>query len=103
MGEPGYGSSSAGAPDPELRARAMKNLRRKRAFKTSLVVYAVVNAFLIATWLVIGLSSGAWFPWFVFPLFGWGIGVAIQGWHAYGGSEIGEDQIRQEMDRLDRP
>ena len=103
MSEPAYGSPSAGVPDPDLRARAMRNLHRKRAFRTHLVVYGVVNASLIATWLVIGLTSGAWFPWFVFPLFGWGIGVAIQAWHVYGGGEIGEEQIRQEMNRLNRP
>lgn len=37
-------------------------------------LYAGVNAGLVGVWWI----SGAGFPWIVFPLFGWGIGIASQ-------------------------
>ena len=37
-------------------------------------LYAGVNAGLLGVWWI----SGAGYPWFVFPLFGWGIGIASQ-------------------------
>jgi hypothetical protein len=42
------------------------------AFRVHLGVYLAVQALLVVTW---ALTSAA-FPWFVFPLLGWGIGLA---------------------------
>ncbi len=84
-----------------LRAQAMRNLRRKAEFRTHLVVYALVNLLLVVIWFVTSLGAGAgWFPWFVFPMFGWGIGLGVHGWTAYRGDELSEDRIREEMKRI---
>lgn len=88
--------------EADLRAQAIRSLRRKHAFKIHLLVYVLVNAFFIATWVAVGVGTGVWYPWWIFPLFGWGIGVVLQGWSAYGGGGMSEEHIRKEMNRLNR-
>lgn len=57
----------------ELRRRGQ---RRRQAAQASLRIHAAVFVFvqllLVATWAL----TGAGFPWFVFPLLGWGAGLA---------------------------
>jgi hypothetical protein len=83
-----------------LREVAVQSLHRKQAFARHAVVYVLVNLMLIGVWLVGGITSGQWAPWFLFPLFGWGIGLALQGWSAYQGQAPSEARIQAEMDRL---
>src|SRR5664279_3581709 len=90
METPSYGSPDGSVqPNGEwtleerLRRQAILNLRRQAAFKIHLLMYVLVNALLVAIWAVVGIASGVWFPWWVFPLFGWGIGVAAHGWTTY--------------------
>jgi 2TM domain len=56
-----------------------------------------VNALLIGIWA----STGAGFFWPVFPLLGWGIGIAFHALEVYRG-EPSEEEIAKEMDRLRR-
>lgn len=116
MGEPQFSTAPAGDPVPgsgsapvygtppgdeaALREAAIQRLRRKQAFRTHLVAYVLVNLLLIAIWAAVGIGTGDWYPWFIFPLFGWGIGIGMQAWSVYGGSGLTEDKIRREMDRL---
>jgi hypothetical protein len=44
-------------------------------------------------------GDGAAFFWPIFPLLGWGIGVAFNAWDV-DRPPISEDRIRREMDRL---
>jgi hypothetical protein len=37
--------------------------------------YAAVMLLLLMIWLVAGLTAQAWYPWFVWPAIGWGIGL----------------------------
>lgn len=99
----GDGTASRGAADREreLRELAIERIKKRRDFQTHLVVYLGVNGFLWAVWLAISLTSGWHFPWPVFPLFGWGIGVAVHAWDAYRG-DITEEEIELEMARLRR-
>ena len=84
--------------DDARREQAIKRLKEKRAFKTHLVTYVVINAFLIGVWALSG--GGAFWPGWV--LLGWGIGLAFHGWNAYGGSRpITESEIRKELDDSD--
>jgi hypothetical protein len=86
-----------------LRELALKRLNEKRDFKTHLVVYVLVNLLLIVIWLVSAAVSGEWFPWFVFPLFGWGIGLGVHAWTVYGRRDISEDEIAREISKLRGP
>jgi hypothetical protein len=110
MDKPGYGSPD-GSVEPNgewtiedrLRNQAIRNLRRRAAFKIHLLVYVLVNTLLIAIWAVVGIASGVWFPWWVFPLLGWGIRVALHGWTTYHADLLSEERIRAEMDRITHP
>jgi hypothetical protein len=80
----------------ELRDRAIARLRKRRDFVAHLLAYLLVNAFLIGIWAF----TGAGFFWPVFPLFGWGIGLAFNAWDVYWRKPLSEDRIRQEMERM---
>jgi hypothetical protein len=82
--------------EQSLREQAIQRLKKKRDFQTHVLVYIVVNAFLVVIWAV---TSGGYF-WPIFPILGWGIGVAANAWDVYGRKPISEDEIRREADRL---
>ena len=79
-----------------LREQAVARLRKKRDFGMHVIVYVMVNALLVAIWAI----TGADFFWPVFPILGWGIGLAANAYDVYGRKPISEAQIQQEMQRL---
>jgi hypothetical protein len=82
---------------PDLRDRAVSSLKRKQAFKQSLVSYVAVNVLMVAIW---ALTGGGYF-WPAWVMGGWGLGLAMQGYNAYGASHgISETEVSQEMARL---
>jgi hypothetical protein len=83
-----------------LRELALKRLHEKRDFKTHLIVYVLVNLLLVVIYLVSAWVSGEWFPWVVFPIFGWGIGLDVHAWTVYGRRDISEEEIAREMDKM---
>ena len=62
---------TTGMSEEEIYREARKRVEEKKGFYTHLTVYIGVNILLIIIWAV----TGAGFPWFVFPLGGWGIGI----------------------------
>jgi hypothetical protein len=84
--------------DDQLREQAVKQAGKKRDFRTHVAAYVLVNALLVGIWAV----TGADFFWPIFPMLGWGIGVAFNAWDVYGRKPISEDRIRREMERLRR-
>ena len=84
--------------ESDLREAAVRSLRKKRDLRTHLVVYVLVNAMLVVIWAV----TGAGFFWPVFPILGWGIGLAANAWDVYGQREMSEDAISREAERLRR-
>jgi hypothetical protein len=86
--------SSEAAPDS--REQAIRQLKKKRDFRTHLLIYLLVNALLIVIWAI----SDAGFFWPVFVIGGWGIGLAANAWDVYGQKPITEDEIRREQERL---
>ena len=83
-------------PDDTLREQAIARLKKKQDFATHVVVYVLVNAFLVAIWAF----TGADFFWPIFPILGWGIGLGANAWDVYGRKPISEGKIEQEMTRL---
>ena len=78
----------------EQRQWATRRIRAKRAFRVHLAVYLAVNALLVLIWAMTSASSF----WPVWPMFGWGIGVAAHAASVYAGSsEISEAQIDREL------
>lgn len=85
--------------DETLRKRAEKIAREKAGFQIHLGIYFAVNLFLIAVWYFTSNPWGSVFPWFIFPLAGWGIGVTGHFIGAYRGEryilEITEREFRR--------
>ena len=80
-----------------LRDRAIKRLKKRRDFSAHLLVYVLVNAFVVAIW---ALTNPDGFFWPIFPMAGWGIGVVMNAWDVFLNDEFDEEQIRREMERL---
>jgi hypothetical protein len=87
------------ADEHALHDEAVRHLKKRRDFYTHLVVYFLVNGFLVVIWAFTTMPG---FFWPVFPIFGWGIGVVMNAWDVFGRSEIREEDIRREMERLSR-
>jgi uncharacterized ion transporter superfamily protein YfcC len=79
-----------------VREQAIESLKKKRDFKTHLLMYVLVNAMLVVIWAV--TDSGFFWP--IFVIGGWGIGVVANAWDVYGRRPITEDEIRRESDRI---
>jgi hypothetical protein len=82
--------------DQPLREEAIRSLRKKRDFRTHVVAYILVNSLLVGIWAV----TGADYFWPIFPIAGWGIGLAFNAWDVYGRRPITEAQIEEEQRRL---
>lgn len=65
--------------DDDLEDRIRKRVKKIREFYTHVVVYFMVNLLLIVIWY---FTSGG-FPWFVFVLGGWGIGLFFHWFNVY--------------------
>lgn len=64
-------------------------------FRIHLAVYVAVQALLVATWaLTSNWDGGLPFPWFIFPLLGWGIGLAAH-YAAYSAMRRHDEAIRE--------
>ena len=81
-----------------LRDRAIKNLKKRRDFSAHLLVYFLVNTFLVAVWALTGRHG---FFWPIFPIAGWGIGVVMNAWDVYRTDEFDEGRINREIERLE--
>lgn len=53
------------------RDRRRRQDQQRTGLRIHVAVYAMVQLLLVATWAL----TGADFPWFIFPLLGWGIGL----------------------------
>ena len=89
---------ATGGSEQDLRNQALERLKKKRDFRTHVLIYVLVNAFLVVIWAV--TSDGDTLFWPIFPILGWGIGLAANAWDVYGRKPITEDEIRREQDRL---
>ncbi|WP_199424473.1 2TM domain-containing protein [Actinotalea solisilvae] len=83
--------------EEDLRAAARRRLLARRGLAQHLLAYATVNLSLVVVWVM----TGGTFFWPVFPILGWGIGVAFHVWDVYA-PEPTERQVEAEMERLRR-
>ena len=78
-------------------------IARKRAdFKRNLTSYVVVNIFLwLVWWFTDGQKNGFnGYPWPVWVSLAWGIGIVMQYFEAYNGSQ--KDMAEREYEKLKR-
>jgi hypothetical protein len=57
----------------------------------------MVNALLVAVWVLTGADT---FFWPIFPIAGWGIGIVMHAWDAFFRTGITEADIDREVARL---
>jgi hypothetical protein len=84
--------------ESDLRQAAISQLRKKRGLQAHALAFVMVNLLLVAIWY---FASPNGFFWPVFPMFGWGIGLAFNAWDVYSPGPS-EERIRREMNRLGR-
>lgn len=77
------------------REAAVQRLKGKRDFRNHVAIYVIVNALLVVIWAM----SGAGYFWPVWPIAGWGVGLAFNAWTVYFQRPITEEDIRAEMER----
>jgi hypothetical protein len=58
-----------------FREREARRILRRRVFWVHASVYLATNVSLVVIWAL----AGGGYPWFVFPIVGWGIGLAAHG------------------------
>ncbi|BBX18954.1 hypothetical protein CRI77_02245 [Mycolicibacterium duvalii] len=57
------------------RRRAARRAAARRAFRIHLAAYLTMVVVVLTVWLAVGLSSGAWYFWPIWPIMGAGIGL----------------------------
>ncbi|MDP3618434.1 MAG: 2TM domain-containing protein [Ramlibacter sp.] len=85
----------------DIERLAHKRAAAKLGWYFHLAIYILVNSFLFAL-AYFGLRSR---PWSVYPLLGWGLGLALHGASVFligKGSNLREKLVQQERDRLQR-
>jgi hypothetical protein len=83
--------------DSVLRDRAVARLKKRRDFRTHLVVYVLVNGMIVVIW---ALTNRHGLFWPMFAILGWGIGLVLNGWDVYRREELTDQQIEREIGRL---
>ena len=83
--------------DEELYKLARSRVAARRGFFVHLGVYIVVNVFLILVWYM----TGHGYPWFLWVLGGWGIGVIFNGLSVFVFSRVPEEtEVDKEYEKL---
>lgn len=84
--------------DIAMRDRAVKRLKKRRDFAAHLLIYTMVNTFIVVIWAV--TSRGFFWP--IFPIAGWGFGVVMNAWDVWHGDEFTDEEIAREIERLEK-
>ena len=84
--------------DEELMRAARKRAEEKVGFYIHFTIYVVVNLFLVAVWWF----AGAGFPWSLFVLGFWGIGLVAHGASVFMGGGMTDRIAEREFQKLKR-
>ena len=79
-------------------AQARKRVTDRRDFGSHLVVYVVVNAFLVFVWAL----TGAGYFWPAWVLGCWGIGLVLHAWEAFVRRPVTDADVEAELQRGSR-
>lgn len=81
-----------------FRERRAKQTVRRRSLLLHAAVWFAVNVFLVVIWLITGRGT----PWFLYVLFGWGIGLAAHGAATYLVTDADDVLLAEEEQRATR-
>jgi hypothetical protein len=84
--------------EAELRQLARERAKAKTGFYVHFSIYVIVNVLLFSIWYMTLGPNG--FPWFIFPLIGWGIGVTAHGIATFYGNPFEERMTERELSKL---
>lgn len=86
----------------EQEKRLWKLARKRAEFKKSLSVYLIFSAFFWAIWwFTLGMHGrNMYWPWPIWPMLGWGLGLVFQYFNAYGADK--ETLADREFEKLKR-
>jgi len=93
----------------EVYRRAEERVKAKVGFYWHLASYILVNGLLIVIYLITGPLPGLYtYPWFVWPLAGWGIGLlfnflAVFVFNGTQAEEIRRNMIEEELRAMNLP
>lgn len=62
--------------EEQIYEHAEKRVEARKGFFFHLIAYIAVNIMLVLIW---AFAAGGGYPWFIFPLGGWGIGLLFHG------------------------
>lgn len=82
--------------DEALMEEARRRVKARIGFWMHLAAYILVNLMFIATWWFGGMG----FPWFIFMLAGWGIGIVAHYIETFHGESYIQEKTREEYRRL---
>ena len=74
---------------------AIERIEAKRAFGRHARIYVAVNFLLVAIWAI---TSRKYF-WPIWPMLGWGVGLAASYWNTFLRRPISDDEIRRELEK----
>lgn len=75
---------------------ARKRVRAKKKFHKNLASYIIFSCFFI----FLNLTSGTPHLWFIYPVLGWGIGIAMEYYKVYVAPDLEDQAVEEEMQRL---
>ena len=86
--------------DVELRRLAIRRADMRLAFRSHLFAYVIVNGGMVVIW---GLTSFGHYFWPIWPMMGWGIGLAAHAATVYmEGENMRDRMIEEELEKLRR-
>lgn len=93
-----YNSDVNGMQYSQAYQMASRRVKAKMGFYGHLASYVVVNGMLIGIYLLTAIAAGGlYYPWFVWPMLGWGIGLAFHFLGAFVFSSADSPYNRQRM------
>ena len=81
--------------EAEIRRKATRKVGFQLGFYWHLAVFTLVNAGLAA----INLVTTPLYPWFLWPLAGWGVGLGLHGFATFTAGSARERMIEAEVER----
>ncbi len=82
--------------DEELMTLARKRAQDKVGFYTHFAIYVIINSMLIIIWWL----TGAGFPWFIFVLGFWGVGLVANFISVFFGTGVSDRMAQREYEQL---
>jgi len=91
---------TTGMSEEQIYEEARKRVEEKQGFFIHLTVYIIINIMLVLIW---AFAAGGGFPWFIFPLGGWGIGLLLHFLFVFVfGGKSDRGAIEKEVERIRR-